>query len=139
MAQKNRTISLFLILLSLVVLATACGASNDPETWAEAEADGNLRQNFIRACTEANASGGGDVEFTAAQAGRYCECTFTKVVEYFGAEIQSDNTLTDVAEVVVGRDFAAFSQLESDLRSDPEKIPADVEAMLKQCASTVAG
>ena len=54
----KRPLTIIALLFSVVVLASACGSSNDPTTWAEAEEDGNLRPNFIRACTEANVDGG---------------------------------------------------------------------------------
>ncbi len=137
MARKNRT-SLLVILLSLGVFASACSSSNDPATWAEAEADGNLQPNFINACTEANADGG-EVQFTSDQARIYCECAFGEIVEYFGGEIKADSSLDDVANATIGRDFEAFKQLEKNLRKDPQTIPADVEAMLTACAQQVSG
>ena len=137
MVAKKRPLVLIALLLSLVVFATSCGASNDPETWAEAEADGNLRPNFIRACTEANADGG-DLQFDSAQAEAYCECAFTEIVEYYGGQFDADLAISDVAGAVQGRDFEAFKDFESDLRSDPESIPADIAAFLTGCASQAA-
>lgn len=137
MAAKKRPLVIIALLFSLVVLATSCGASNDPETWAEAEADGNLRPNFVRACTEANADGG-DLEFDDSQAAAYCECAFTEIVEYFGGEFDADLAISDIADAAQGRDFEAFKEFESELRSDPESIPADIEAFLNGCASQAA-
>ena len=53
-ANDEATLTIFAMLFSVLVFASACGSSNDPQSWAEAEDDGNLRPNFIRACTEAN-------------------------------------------------------------------------------------
>ena len=115
MATAKRPLTVFILLLSVLVFAGACGSSNDPQSWAEAEEDGNLRPNFIRACTDANADEGA-VDLTDAQLEAYCECAFVEIVEYFGGEIDGDNKLVDVADAIAGRDFEAFRQLESDLR-----------------------
>lgn len=118
------------MLFSVLVFASACGSSNDPQSWAEAEDDGNLRPNFIRACTEANTDGA-EIELTADQIPAYCECAFVEIVEYFGGEIDGSNRLTDAAAAAdSGRDFAAFKELESTLRDNPEDIPADIRALL---------
>ena len=117
------------MLFSVLVFASACGSSNDPQSWAEAEDDGNLRPNFIRACTEANTDGA-EIELTADQIAAYCECAFGEIVEYFGGEIDGSK-LTDAAVAAdSGRDFAAFKELESTLRDNPEDIPADIRALL---------
>ena len=118
------------MLFSVLVFASACGSSNDPQSWAEAEDDGNLRPNFIRACTEANTEGA-EVELNLDQVATYCECAFVEIVEYFGGEIDGSNRLTDAAAAAgSGRDFAAFKELESPLRDTPEDIPADIRALL---------
>ena len=118
------------MLFSVLVFASACGSSNDPQSWAEAEDDGNLRPNFIRACTEANTDGA-EIELTADQIAAYCECAFVEIVEYFGGEIDGSNRLSDAAAAAdSGRDFAAFKELESTLRDNPEDIPADIRALL---------
>ena len=118
------------MLFSVLVFASACGSSNDPQSWAEAEDDGNLRPNFIRACTEANTESA-EIELTADQIAAYCECAFVEIVEYFGGEIDGSNRLTDAAAAAdSGRDFAAFKELESTLRDNPEDIPADIRALL---------
>ena len=137
MVAKKRPLVIVALLLCLVVFAASCGASNDPETWAEADADGNLRANFIRACTEANEEGG-DLEFDGVQAAAYCECAFVEIVEIFGGEFGEGTTIVDVAEAVEGQDFRAFKDYESGLRSDPEDIPAEVEAVLNGCVSQAA-
>ncbi len=135
MARRNRPrLRILSIALASVVLAGACSQSNTPKTWEEAEADGSLRQNFSNACVEANTDGG-DVEFTDDQATDYCMCAFEEIVEYFGGEIQGDNTIIGVVGAVEGRNFDAFKDLESDLRSNPEEIPADIEGMLNGCSS----
>ena len=54
-----------------------------------------------------------------------------EIVEYFGGEIDGSNRLTDAAAAAdSGRDFAAFKELESTLRDNPEDIPADIRALL---------
>jgi len=136
MAASKRSL-IAVLLLALVALATSCGTSNDPQTWAEAEADGNLQDNFQRACIEANQEGG-ELDFDDAQAAAYCECAFIEIVEYFGGEIANGNTITDVADAVSGRDFEAFKEFEAGLRDDPERIPADIEAFLTGCAGQAA-
>lgn len=130
MRTTKRSLTIFAMLFSVLVFASACGSSNDPQSWAEAEDDGNLRPNFIRACTEANTDGA-EVELTADQIAAYCECAFVEIVEYFGGEIDGSNRLTDAAVPAdSGRDFAAFKELESTLRDNPEDIPADIRALL---------
>lgn len=130
MRTTKRSLTIFAMLFSVLVFASACGSSNDPQSWAEAEDDGNLRPNFIRACTEANTDGA-EIELTAGQIATYCECAFVEIVEYFGGEIDGSNQLTDVAAAAdSGRDFAAFKELESTLRDNPEDIPADIRAIL---------
>ena len=135
MRNAKRPLTIFVLLFSVVLFAGACGSSNDPQSWAEAEEDGNLRPNFIRACTDANAESGADDTFSETQLANYCECAFIEIVEYYGGSINGDNQLTDVADAVVGRDFEAFRELESDLRNDPASIPADIEALLNGCAA----
>ena len=130
MRTTKRSLTIFAMLFSVLVFASACGSSNDPQSWAEAEDDGNLRPNFIRACTEANTEGA-EVELNLDQVATYCECAFVEIVEYFGGEIDGSNQLTDVAAAAdSGRDFAAFKELESILRDNPEDIPADIRALL---------
>ena len=130
MRTTKRSLTIFAMLFSVLVFASACGSSNDPQSWAEAEDDGNLRPNFIRSCTEANTDGA-EVELTADQIAAYCECAFVEIVEYFGGEIDGSNRLTDAAVAAdSGRDFAAFKELESTLRDNPEDIPADIRALL---------
>ena len=130
MRTTKRSLTIFAMLFSVLVFASACGSSNDPQSWAEAEDDGNLRPNFIRACTEANTDGA-EIELTADQIAAYCECAFVEIVEYFGGEIDGSNRLADAALAAdSGRDFAAFKELESTLRDNPEDIPADIRALL---------
>ena len=129
MRTTKRSLTIFAMLFSVLVFASACGSSNDPQSWAEAEDDGNLRPNFIRACTEANTDGA-EIELTADQIAAYCECAFVEIVEYFGGEIDGSK-LTDAAVAAdSGRDFEAFKELESTLRDNPEDIPADIRALL---------
>ena len=130
MRTTKRSLTIFAMLFSVLVFASACGASNDPQSWAEAEDDGNLRPNFIRACTEANTDGA-EIALTVDQIAVYCECAFVEIVEYFGGEIDGSNRLTDAAvSADSGRGFAAFKELESILRDNPEDIPADIRALL---------
>mgnify|MGYP002837302314 FL=1 len=130
MRTTKRSLTIFAMLFSVLVFASACGSSNDPQSWAEAEDDGNLRPNFIRACTEANTDGA-EIALTVDQIAAYCECAFVEIVEYFGGEIDGSNRLTDAAVAAdSGRDFAAFKELESTLRDNPEDIPADIRALL---------
>ncbi|MDG1367882.1 MAG: hypothetical protein P8I99_11525 [Acidimicrobiales bacterium] len=136
MVAKKRPLVIVALLLCLGVFAASCGDSSDPETWAEAGDDGVLRANFIRACTEANEEGG-DLEFDGVQAAAYCECAFVEIVEIFGGEF-GEGMIVDVAEAVEGQDFQAFKDYESGLRSDPEDIPAEVEAVLNGCVSQAA-
>jgi hypothetical protein len=111
MRTTKRTLTIFAMLFSVLVFASACGSSNDPQSWAEAEDDGNLRPNFIRACTEAN--------------------TESAEIELNADQIDGSNQLTDAAAAAdSGRDFAAFKELESTLRDNPEDIPADIRALL---------
>ncbi len=121
--------------MGALLFAGACGSSNDPQSWAEADEDGNVQPNFIRACTEANNAEGAAGQLTDAQAEAYCRCAFDEIVDYYGGEIDGEQRLDDVAEAVAGRDFDAFKQLESSLRDDPTHIPADFEALLSACTN----
>lgn len=138
MRAAKRPLTILVLLLSVLVFASACAASNDPQSWTEAEEDGNLQFNFIRACTEASAEGGA-VELTDAQAAAHCECAFVEIVEYYGGKVDGEIRLDDEGDAVAvaGRDFEAFKDLESSLRDDPASIPADIEAILKGCANSV--
>ncbi len=129
MERRNRSrIVLVVILLAVALVGAACG-SNDPGNWEEAGDDGNLYENFQKACNEANVESG-DSELTDEQRALYCECAFAELVEYYGGEVMENGQITDVVGAIEGRDFEAFKDLESDLRSDPEDIPSDIEAML---------
>lgn len=125
-------LSLQTVLVSVVVLAGACGASSDAKSWDEAESDGRLQPSFMRACIDANAAAGGEVDFTPQQLEVYCECSFVSIVEYFGGEI-NDGRLSDSDDAEVGRDFEAFVDLESILRDEPEAIPVDIDVRLRNC------
>jgi len=137
MASKKPFLSLVVAVLALVVFAAGCGSSNDPETWGEADADGNLQTNFVRACSEANEDGG-DLQFDEVQAAAYCECAFEEIVEIFGGVFVEGTRIVDVADAVEGQDFQAFKDFDEGLRSDPEDIPAEVEAVLNLCVSQAA-
>jgi hypothetical protein len=106
-------------LVGLALLAAACSTSTDPETWADAEANGDkVRLNFEESCEEANtdAGGGGDVP-------AYCECSYGVIRDFYAD------------------DFEAFKDAESALRSDPESIndstviPAALRLALEECAA----
>ena len=129
MERRNRSrIVLVVILLVVALVGTACG-SNDPASWDEAGDDGNLFENFQKACSEANVEGG-DIELTEAERAVYCTCAFSELVGYYGGEVMENGQIADVVDAIEGRNFNAFKDLESDLRSDPEQIPSDIEAML---------
>ena len=40
MRTTKRSLTIFAMLFSVLVFASACGSSNDPQSWAEAEDDG---------------------------------------------------------------------------------------------------
>jgi len=129
MERRNRSrIVLVVILVVVALVGTACG-SNDPGSWEEAGDDGNLYENFQKACNDANIEGS-ETTLTDAERAVYCECAFAELVEYYGGEVMENGQITDVVGALEGRDFQAFKDLESDLRSDPEDIPVDIEAML---------
>ena len=129
MERRNRSrIVLVVIVLVVALVGTACG-SNDPASWEEAGDDGNLYENFQNACSAANVEGG-DIELTDAERAIYCECAFVELLEYYGGEVMENGQITDVVDAIEGRNCEAFKDLESDLRSDPEDIPSDIEAML---------
>lgn len=129
MERRNRSrLVLVVIVLVVALVGSACG-SNDPGSWGEAGDDGNLFENFQKACNQANVDDG-DIELTDAERAVYCECAFAELVEYYGGEVMANGQISDVVDAIEGRNFEAFKDLESDLRSDPEDIPSDIEAML---------
>jgi len=122
-------------LMALLLLASACGSNNDPKTWTEAGQDANVRTNFVTACQTANE---GEKGMSTSQATTYCTRSFEALVDYYGGVItQPGDVLQDKDPVVDGRDFTAFLKLDSDLRKDPESIPADVSRMLADIATSV--
>lgn len=129
--MPKRICLLVAVLTVLALGAAACGQSNDPASWSEAHQDGNLEENYMKACREANA--GGEVEISVSQGADYCRCTFKATVEYYGGVIDADGRLSDDPAPRVGRDFEAFRRLETDLRDDPEGIPADLEILFDAC------
>jgi len=130
-AMPKRTRLLVVVLTVLALGGTACGQSNDPASWSEAHEDGNLEENYMKACSEANA--GGAVEFSDSQRAAYCRCSFRAAVEYYGGVVDADGRLSDHPEPRLGRDFEAFRQLENDLRDEPEDLPADLEVKFNDC------
>ena len=102
--------------LGLALIAGGCSSSSDPDTWAEAKEEGNVRQNFQRACTEANLEGG---NLTDDQVSDYCGCAYEEMLEHF-----SD-------------DFEGFKDLEKELRNDPTAVPIEIERLFEQCAANV--
>ncbi len=103
----------------MALLAAACGASTDPGTWEEAEADGDkVRLNFELSCEEANADSAGDGDVPA-----FCDCSYGVIREFYAD------------------DFGAFKDAESELRSNPEAIndstviPTALRIQLDECAA----
>jgi hypothetical protein len=138
MAAKTRVLVLVSFLLSFSLLASSCGSSNDPKTWAEAGVEGNVQTNFYRACTEANQDGS-EFSLSDSQVRVLCECSFEKLVSYYGGTLGDDGVLTDASTPGAGGGFSDFAQLDKDLRNDPSIIPASVEAFLTSCGALAAG
>ena len=116
--RKNFRLVFLALLLGFAVVLAGCSSSNDPETWEEAEADGDkVRLNFMVSCEDANgdASDDGDV-------GSYCECSYLELRDYYSDDLQE------------------FKDAESELRTDPEAInnsaivPVAVRDALTLCA-----
>lgn len=132
--RKSRR-ALFAGLLVLVLLASACSSSNDPNSWTEAGIDGSVRPNFVEACKVANTGSG---QLTDQQANSYCTQAFEALVDYYGGRItQPGNVLQDSAGAAVGRDFAAFLKLDSDLRKDPTSIPPEITTILHDIETAI--
>lgn len=122
-------------LMALLLFASACSSNNDPKSWTEAGQDSNVRTNFVTACQTAN---DGEKGMSASQATTYCTRAFEALVDYYGGVItQPGDVLQDKSPIVEGHDFAAFLKLDSDLRKDPESIPADISTMLEEIATSV--
>ncbi|MFT5200689.1 MAG: hypothetical protein ACI9C1_000053 [Candidatus Aldehydirespiratoraceae bacterium] len=98
--RKNRRFSLLAIVLLLAVFATACSASSDPETWAEALESGSVSDNFLAACAEADDGATSDT----ASLDAYCGCSFDELQQAFAD------------------DFGRFKAVDDALRNDPELI-----------------
>ncbi len=105
--------------MGLALVAAACSSSTDPETWADAEANGDkIRLNFEESCEEANADSDGVGDVPA-----YCECSYGVIRDFYAD------------------DFEAFKDAESALRSDPAAIndstviPAALRLALEECAT----
>lgn len=94
-----RVASLFALVL-LALVAAGCAQSSDPTTWEDALEEGNVEQNFVNACAEAD-DGATDDEQALAD---YCECSFEELQETFAD------------------DFGRFKAVDDALRSDPEAI-----------------
>ena len=111
-SQSTRRVGVIsLALTCFVLLASGCASSNDPSTWEEAEADGTLKENFMRSCREANAEGG----LNATQVTSYCGCAFEGLAERFA------------------EDFDEFKDAEKRLRDDPNDIDPAVRELLLRC------
>ncbi len=124
-------------MVALILLVGACSQGNDPASWSEAYEDGNLRDNYMKACIEANQ--GGEIEFTESQRSKYCVCAFGRVVEYFGGSVDANDQLVDSPSDSFGRDFEGFRELENSLRDDPEALPADLESLFRTCRDQARG
>lgn len=132
MARGRQLRSLvFVGALGFALIAAGCSASNDPDTWEDAEDDGNLRANYLRACEEAGTDTG---DLDESEARIYCECSFEKLVEYYGGLIVDGRLVTNPDPPAAERDFEAFKAQESELRSNPEDVPADVRAIFTSCS-----
>ncbi len=94
-------------LLALALLATACGNSPDPQSWDEAEATGDVYDNFIESCRQANEGieDESGAVLTPVQSQALCHCT------YEGLRISLS--------------FAEFQALDDALRSTPN--PSDLD------------
>lgn len=103
-------------LVAVALLATACGSSNDPTTWEEAEAQDGfpVRENFLDACLDANT---GQQGMSAEEADSYCDCAFVDVREALS--------------------FDEFEQLDDDLREDSTDLRPDVRDLFEACAAEV--
>lgn len=133
MRTTKRTLTIFAMLFSVLVFASACSGSNDPDSWDDANEKSQLATNFFEACEEANTDGA-EIEWTKDQIAAYCECAFVEIVEFYGGEASKTDGSYSLADAAVaadsGRDFADYKELESTLRDNPEDIPADIRALL---------
>ena len=117
-SRKKLRSSLVAGFLAMALVVTGCSSSTDPDTWEDAEANGDkVRLNFLASCQEANSGAGSDADVPS-----YCECSYDELREWY-----SD-------------DFQAFRDAESELRDDPEAInnpsiiPRGVSDALDACA-----
>ena len=101
------------VLVQLALLASSCGSSNNPTSWADAMEQRTLEENFMRSCQEANVGGDLDLE----QAAQYCTCAFQHLVDRYE------------------NDFDGFKEAESRLRSDPNDIDASLSGAFLSCAT----
>lgn len=108
---RNRPLLLAIVLLGITLFAASCGSSNNPTTWAQAEADGTLEENFMRSCTQANVGGG----LTDLQVPSYCGCAFDALANLYS------------------EDFQLFRDAESRLRSDPTDIDPSLRQLFESC------
>ena len=99
------------VVACLVLFASGCTANNDPNNWAQAEADGTLEENFMRSCQTANEGG----DLTVAEAATYCGCAYGELAQHYAD------------------DFSRFVDAERRLRSDPQDIDPAVLALFTGC------
>lgn len=100
----------------LTLVLAGCSQNSDPNTWDEADAVGEVENNFVSACTEAD-EGRSEVSALAS----YCGCAYDALRQEYDA------------------DFDGFVKLNRDLGNDPAAIPPNVSAIFTECASTYLG
>lgn len=98
--RSNRRVATLFGLIVLALVAVGCSQSSDPTTWEDALAEGNVEQNFLNACVEADDGATSDEQALA----NYCECSFDELQETFAD------------------DFGRFDAVDDALRSEPEAI-----------------
>ena len=98
--RSNRRVATLFGLIVLALVAVGCSQSSDPTTWEDALAEGNVEQNFLNACVEADDGATNDEQALA----NYCECSFDELQETFAD------------------DFGRFDAVDDALRSEPEAI-----------------
>lgn len=116
-SRKNFRTATLAGLLALVLVLAGCGSSSDPENWIEADADGKIEENFIRACTEADDG----TTSSASALADFCQCSYDDLRSEYDA------------------DFEGFKTVSSGLGGEPEAIPQNVRTVIENCASAHLG